>query len=103
MKADSLPPEKKPTRRLALLRNIVWDLGWTAARAVAPRLCLIGFKFAQPFLINGLINHASEKGSNELSGVKYGFVGATVLIYVGIAVSSLYNPFSVDLITEQDS
>jgi hypothetical protein len=94
LKADSLPPEK-PTGRLALLRNIVWDLRWTVAGAVAPRLCLIGFKFAQPFLINDLINHVSENGSNELSGVKYGFVGATVLIYVGIAVSSPYVSFSI--------
>lgn len=47
---------------------------WTVAAAVAPRLCLIGFKFAQPFLINDLINYVSDNGSSELSGVKYGFM-----------------------------
>jgi hypothetical protein len=57
------------------------------AAAVVPRLSLIGFKFAQPFLINDLIAYVSANDSSELSGVKYGFIGATVLVYVGIAVS----------------
>jgi hypothetical protein len=87
---------RKTTRRLALFRNIIYDLRWTVAAAVAPRLCLIGFKFAQPFLINDLNNYVSDNGSSELSGVKYGFIGATVLIYVGIAVSSPHVPCWID-------
>ncbi|CEJ57253.1 hypothetical protein PMG11_05953 [Penicillium brasilianum] len=80
--------KEQSSRRLALFRNIISDLRWTVAQAVAPRLFLIGFKFGQPFLINDLINYVSDNGSNELSGVKYGFIGATVLIYIGIAVST---------------
>ncbi|KAJ5812743.1 ABC transporter integral membrane type 1 [Penicillium robsamsonii] len=77
--------EEKCTRRLTLFCNVIYDLKWTVAAAVIPRLCLIGFKFAQPFLINDLIGYVSKNGSSELSGVKYGYLGATVLIYVGIA------------------
>ncbi|KAJ5518059.1 ABC transporter integral membrane type 1 [Penicillium expansum] len=92
--------KEKPTRRLALFRNIIYDLKWTVAAAVVPRLCLIGFKFAQPFLINDLINYVSDNGSSELSGVKYGFIGATVLIYVGIAVSTaLFKRQSIRMVT----
>ncbi|KGO44507.1 ABC transporter, integral membrane type 1 [Penicillium expansum] len=92
--------KEKPTRRLALFRNIIYDLKWTVAAAVVPRLCLIGFKFAQPFLINDLINYVSDNGSSELSGVKYGFIGATVLIYVGIALSTaLFKRQSIRMVT----
>ncbi|KAJ5497102.1 ABC transporter integral membrane type 1 [Penicillium fimorum] len=92
--------EEKCIRRLALFYNVIYDLKSTVAAAVIPRLCLIGFKFAQPFLINDLIGYVSKNGSNELSGVKYGFLGATVLVYVGIAISTaLYKRQAVRMIT----
>ncbi|KAJ5965703.1 ABC transporter integral membrane type 1, partial [Penicillium waksmanii] len=92
--------KEKPTRRLALFRDIIYDLRWTLAAAVGPRLCLTGFKFAQPFLINDLINYVSDNGSSEPSGVKYGFIGATVLIYVGIAVSTaLFKRQAIRMVT----
>ncbi|KAJ6184246.1 ABC transporter integral membrane type 1, partial [Penicillium mononematosum] len=90
----------KSTQRLALFLDVIYDSKWTVAAAVAPRLCLIGFKFAQPFLINDIIDYVSEKGSSGLSGVKYGFVGATVLVYVGIAVSTaLYKRQAIRMVT----
>ncbi|CAG8903863.1 unnamed protein product [Penicillium egyptiacum] len=92
--------EAKRTQRLALFRDVIYDLKWTVAAAVAPRLCLIGFKFAQPFLINDLIGYVSENDSSELSGVKYGFIGATVLVYVGIAASTaLYKRQAIRMVT----
>ncbi|CAI7673382.1 unnamed protein product [Penicillium pancosmium] len=92
--------KEKPTRRLALFRNIIYDLRWTLAAAVGPRLCLTGFKFAQPFLINDLIKYVSDNGSSEPAGVKYGFIGATVLIYVGIAVSTaLFKRQAIRMVT----
>ncbi|KAJ5356582.1 ABC transporter integral membrane type 1 [Penicillium concentricum] len=92
--------EEKCTRRLALLCKVIYDLKWTVAAAVVPRLCLVGFKFAQPYLINDLIGYVSKNGSSELSGVKYGIVGATVLVYVGIAVSTaLYKRQVVRMLT----
>lgn len=56
---------------------------------VAPRLALLGFVFCQPFFIEKLLEHLA--GEEVESNVGYGFIGAVVLVYSGIAVSrSLY-------------
>lgn len=55
--------------------------------AVVPRLCLIGFNYSQPFLINRIIDFVGETGNNASSANSgYGLIGATALIYIGIAV-----------------
>ena len=56
--------------------------------AAFPRLCLIGFSYAQPFLINRAILFASSPDTLENKNVGYGLIGAYVLVYTGIAVSS---------------
>ncbi|RAL02582.1 P-loop containing nucleoside triphosphate hydrolase protein [Aspergillus ibericus CBS 121593] len=90
----------KQQKRHVLLRRVVGELKWTLAAAAAPRICLIGFKFAQPFLINVLIKYVSDHGRDEPSGARYGFGGATVLIYVGLAVSNgLYKRQTIRMIT----
>lgn len=49
---------------------------------------MIGFKFAQPFLINRVIDYIQEKGGNDArKDVGYALVGATGLVYFGLAVS----------------
>lgn len=84
---------------LALVRSIVLELKWSIAAAVPPRLSLIGFKFAQPFFIDRLIQYVS-KGGEELGGAKYGLIGAAGLIYVGLALSNaLYKRQAVRLVT----
>ncbi|KAF4918158.1 ABC transporter atnG [Colletotrichum viniferum] len=51
-----------------------------------PRLVLIGFKFAQPFLINRIITYVDgDKGSDPKS-VAYGLITATAMIYLGTAI-----------------
>ncbi|KAJ5696868.1 hypothetical protein N7536_007280 [Penicillium majusculum] len=69
--------KEKPTGRLALFRSIIYDVKWTVAAAVAPRLCLIGFKFAQPFLINDLINYVSDNGSKAKAPLYAQFLETT--------------------------
>ena len=59
--------------------------------AAFPRLCLIGFSFAQPFLINRAILFASSPDTPENRNVGYGLIGAFVLVYIGIAVSFEHN------------
>jgi ATP-binding cassette subfamily C (CFTR/MRP) protein 1 len=54
--------------------------------AVIPRLCLIGFNFAQPFLITAALNLVSEPVNPSTRNEGYGLIGATALIYLGIAV-----------------
>ncbi|KFY37136.1 hypothetical protein V494_04888 [Pseudogymnoascus sp. VKM F-4513 (FW-928)] len=56
--------------------------------AVVPRLCLIGFNYSQPFLINRVIDFVGETGNTSLANNGYGLIGATALIYIGIAIST---------------
>ena len=58
--------------------------------AIFPRLCLTGFKFAQPFLIHRVISFVEQESSPRNQNTAYGLIGATALIYLGIAVSFCY-------------
>jgi ATP-binding cassette subfamily C (CFTR/MRP) protein 1 len=53
---------------------------------VFPRVCLIGFNYAQPFLISSAIDYISQPTGDRNTG--YGLIAATALIYLGIAVSA---------------
>lgn len=61
---------------------------------VLPRLCLIGFTFAQPFMINTLTNWVQDNDASKSSG--NGLIGAYGLVYLGMAVS--YTPFRLELL-----
>ena len=52
-----------------------------------PSDCLIGFKIAQPLLLNRVIQYLSSAVAED-NAVGRVLVGATVLIYVGTAVCS---------------
>ncbi|KAK4164429.1 canalicular multispecific organic anion transporter 1 [Cladorrhinum sp. PSN259] len=52
---------------------------------IGPRIAMGAFQFCQPFLIETLLRYL-EKPSDKNIG--YGLIGATLLIYVGIAVSA---------------
>ncbi|RAK99825.1 P-loop containing nucleoside triphosphate hydrolase protein [Aspergillus ibericus CBS 121593] len=70
---------------LAILSCVRQTLIWTAI----PRIGLIGFKIAQPLLLNRVIQYLSAASKDNAVGGA--LVGATVLIYVGTAVTtSLY-------------
>lgn len=57
---------------------------------VPPRLALLGFTFCQPFFIEKLLDHLSQPVMD--ANVGYGFIGASILIYSGIAISmALYS------------
>lgn len=57
---------------------------------VPPRLALLGFTFCQPFFIEKLLHYLSQPRAN--ANIGYGFIGASILIYSGIAISmALYS------------
>ncbi|KLO96043.1 Uncharacterized protein LW93_10925 [Fusarium fujikuroi] len=50
------------------------------------RLALLGFTFCQPFFIEKLLDHLSQPEIE--ANVGHGFIGAAILIYLGMAVSA---------------
>ena len=58
---------------------------------VPARLVLLGFTFCQPFFINSLLSYLAAPEDSRPANFGYGFIGASIFIYSGIAVStSLY-------------
>ncbi|KAI3392009.1 hypothetical protein diail_6336 [Diaporthe ilicicola] len=55
---------------------------------VPPRLALLGFTFCQPFFIEKLLDHLSQPRVD--ANVGYGFIGASILIYSGMAISMAF-------------
>ncbi|KAI1128256.1 putative ATP-binding cassette transporter [Nemania abortiva] len=61
------------------------SLGLYAFTPMLPRLALSGFTFAQPFLASSLIDFLDgDRNAPENNG--YGLIGASFLVYAGIAV-----------------
>ncbi|PWY72973.1 multidrug resistance-associated protein [Aspergillus heteromorphus CBS 117.55] len=79
---------KRPERRLEFPWQMCRALWWPLASAIFPRLCLIGFTFAQPFLITAILDWLNDPHSAENKG--YGLIGATTLVYLGLAMSTLH-------------
>lgn len=72
-----------------LLKALVHTLRVSVLLPIPPRLALLGFTFCQPFFIEKLLDHLSKPEVD--SNIGYGFIGASILIYSGIAIStSLY-------------
>lgn len=70
------------------------SLRWHLLAAIVPRLFLLGFTFAQPFLISATLRYINEPESRSHKDYAYGLIAAALLIYVGIAVSLLdFEPF----------
>ena len=56
---------------------------------VVPRLLLVGLKYSQPFLLRRLVTYlGGPKSERQNENFGYGLMGATALVYFGIAVSS---------------
>ena len=56
---------------------------------IIPRIFLAGFSLAQPFLVNQVVNFIGKPTSSDSKDVAGGLIGATVLIYLGLAASIL--------------
>ncbi|PGH27295.1 hypothetical protein AJ80_01005 [Polytolypa hystricis UAMH7299] len=74
-------------RKFALLIASFFLLKGALFSAIFPRVCLIAFTFGQPFLINRTINFVQTRPTNGTQNTSYALIGATLVIYAGIAVS----------------
>ncbi|KAF2267153.1 hypothetical protein CC78DRAFT_566318 [Lojkania enalia] len=63
-------------------------LKWPVLAVIPPRASLIAFNFCQPFLINRAISYSQQPVTNQTANIGYGLIGAYVLVYVGIAIST---------------
>ncbi|KAH8666573.1 P-loop containing nucleoside triphosphate hydrolase protein [Xylariales sp. PMI_506] len=55
---------------------------------VLPRLCLVAFNYAQPLLIDRAIGLLEQSSTQETTNYANGLIGATALVYLGIAIST---------------
>lgn len=70
-----------------LLKVLMRTLTFPLLLPIAPRLVELGFKFCQPFFINSLLSYLSRDEDNNSSNFGYGLIGASILIYGGMALS----------------
>ncbi|KAH8693633.1 ATPase-like protein [Talaromyces proteolyticus] len=88
---DRIQTLKSNGQKLGLLKALVQALKTPLLLPVVPRLAWIGFRFCQPFLIHTLLDRLQEPNSDSSDHAKnvgYSLIGATILIYSGIAISS---------------
>jgi hypothetical protein len=71
--------------KFGLLKALTRTLAIPLLLPIPARLALLGFTFSQPFFVQTLITHLSKSQPDPNAG--YGLIGASVLIYAGIAIS----------------
>lgn len=74
-------------RRWPLLAALCSALKHPLLVPVPARLALIGFNYAQPFLITAAVSYVQGTTQDQMKGAGYGLIGAAFIIYIGIAVS----------------
>lgn len=95
--SHNLGPKKSSN---ALLKCTFKTYKWQFVAGILPRLLYSGFRFAQPFLINAVVDFVGEPEGEYSENVAAGLIGATVLVYVGLAIStSWYNHLTCQLLT----
>lgn len=78
----------------ALLLAVIKCLRWEIATIAFPRLCVVGFSIAQPFLIGKIVT-VLQQTSSLSQDMGYALIAATAIVFTGIAVSYLMSIHSV--------
>ncbi|KAI5924949.1 ATPase-like protein [Camillea tinctor] len=77
-------------RDFGLVKALARTLGFSLILPIGPRAALTAFKFSQPFLIDTLLDYMQQPAETSPKNTGYGLIGAAVLIYTGIAVSTAF-------------
>lgn len=72
----------------ALLFTVLKCLRWEIAGIALPRLAVMGLSVAQPFMVGKVVSILQKADSLSLN-MGYGLVGATAIVFIGIAVSEI--------------
>ncbi|KAI9645295.1 hypothetical protein NHQ30_006030 [Ciborinia camelliae] len=69
-------------------RSLMWSIlkatRGAFALGIIPRLCMIGFKYAQPFLLERTVGFANDESQPDSIG--WGLTGAFGIVFLGLAV-----------------
>ncbi|KAJ5185124.1 hypothetical protein N7491_007004 [Penicillium cf. griseofulvum] len=71
----------------ALLWTLMSHYKWDFLEGVLPRLAFTGSCFAQPFLVERVINFMAEPEHVNSTNYAYGLIAAYAIVYLGIAIS----------------
>jgi hypothetical protein len=74
--------------KYGLAKSLAQTLRVPILLVVLPRLALTAFTFCQPFLISSVLDQLSQPVTNASVNAGYGLIGASALIYAGIAIST---------------
>ncbi|KAI0602863.1 ATPase-like protein [Biscogniauxia sp. FL1348] len=77
-------------KRFGLVKALGKTLGASLLLPIGPRAALTAFKFSQPFLIHTLLDYMEEAAEISSQNTGYGLIGAAILIYTGIAISTAF-------------
>lgn len=77
-------------KKQGLARAVFKALAAQFLLPVGPRVAMGAFQFCQPFLIETLLRYLEGPSDSTTKNIGYGLIGATLLIYVGIAVSAAF-------------
>ncbi|KZL80273.1 abc transporter [Colletotrichum incanum] len=99
-KLDRVWSKSKKGSNWSLIGSTFWAYRITFLAGVLPRILFAGFTFSQPFLVNQIVNFVGSPWTDESRNIAAGLVGATALIYVGLAVSRCwYQHMTFQLVT----
>lgn len=104
-KFSTARPEGKASLPFAVVRALKWDI----ILGVPVKIVFIEFSSTQPFIISRAISLVSEPDTEASKNMGVELVGATVLLYLGLAVSILTTMISLiaddnlDLVYQPDS
>ncbi|GKT73941.1 ABC multidrug transporter [Colletotrichum tofieldiae] len=76
--------------KIAALVLVARGLGFQAFLPIVPRLALSGFTLAQSLLVRRILDYLSDERQRSNTNTKYGLIGATFLVYLGIAMSTSF-------------
>ncbi|KAI9649296.1 hypothetical protein NHQ30_001868 [Ciborinia camelliae] len=79
---------QSPNGKYSLLLTILTCFKGPLLTLIFPRICLIGFKFSQPLLINRAISLIDAAETPVNKDIGYALIGATAFIYLGLAIST---------------
>ncbi|WAO95847.1 Hypothetical protein NCS54_01349200 [Fusarium falciforme] len=74
------------TKKNRLFWSTIWAAKAVFASGMLSRLCLIAFKYTQPFLIQRTVGFASDLA--EPKSIGWGLTGAWLLVFIGLAISN---------------